>query len=78
MLSMPLVDARGRSIAEMTLLADVSYEMNVVERTAIAVGISVFILGGLLIAFFSVQATRVSQRIEQEQNLLEQIGRAHV
>ncbi|MCG8066694.1 MAG: diguanylate cyclase [Candidatus Thiodiazotropha taylori] len=74
MLSMPLVDARGRSIAEMTLLADVSYEMNVVERTAIAVGISVFILGGLLIAFFSVQATRVSQRIEQEQNLLEQLA----
>ncbi|MES9869584.1 MAG: diguanylate cyclase [Sedimenticola sp.] len=74
LLTMPVEDARGREIAEMTLLADVSHEMDVAERTALVVGITVFILGGVLIIFFYVQANRVSQRIERDQDILEQLA----
>ncbi|MET0083423.1 MAG: diguanylate cyclase [Sedimenticola sp.] len=74
LLTMPIEDARGREIAEMTLLADVSHEMDVAESTALVVGITVFILGGVLIIFFYVQANRVSQRIERDQDILEQLA----
>ncbi|MES9938369.1 MAG: diguanylate cyclase [Sedimenticola sp.] len=74
LLTMPIEDARGREVAEMTLLADVSHELDVAERTALVVGITVFILGGVLIVFFYVQANRVSQRIERDQDILEQLA----
>ncbi|MET0106334.1 MAG: diguanylate cyclase [Sedimenticola sp.] len=74
LLTMPIEDARGREVAEMTLLADVSHELDVAERTALVVGITVFILGGVLIIFFYVQANRVSQRIERDQDILEQLA----
>jgi diguanylate cyclase (GGDEF)-like protein len=74
LLTMLIKDARGREVAELILLADVSFEMDVAERTALVVGVTVFLLGGALIAFFSAQANRVSRRIEQDEEILEQLA----
>ncbi|MES9972378.1 MAG: diguanylate cyclase [Candidatus Thiodiazotropha sp.] len=74
LLTMPIKDVRGRDVAEMSLLADVSFEMDVAERTALAVGITVFVLGAALIVFFSMQASRVSRRIEEDEKILEQLA----
>ncbi|MES9887555.1 MAG: GGDEF domain-containing protein [Candidatus Sedimenticola sp. 6PFRAG1] len=74
LLTMPIEDARGREVAQMTLLADVSFEMDVAERTAIVVGTTVFILGGILIVFFSRQANRVGRQIEQDEVILKELA----
>jgi diguanylate cyclase (GGDEF)-like protein len=74
LLTMLIDDVRGREVAELILLADVSFEMDVAERTSLVVGITVFLLGGALIAFFSVQANRVSRRIEQDEEILAQLA----
>ncbi|MES9962079.1 MAG: diguanylate cyclase [Candidatus Sedimenticola sp. 20ELBAFRAG] len=74
LLTMPIEDARSREVAQMTLLADVSFEMDVAERTAIVVGTTVFILGSILIVFFSRQANRVGRQIEQDEVILKELA----
>ena len=74
LLTIPIEDVKGRHVAEMTLLADVSSEMDVAQSTAIVVGATVFVLGGLLIIFFSWQANRIGQRIERDEEILKQLA----
>jgi len=74
LLTIPIEDARGREVADMTLLADVSSETDVAERTAWVVGATVLLIGGLLIAFFSWQAGRIGRRIVHNEEELAQLA----
>ncbi len=74
LLSVPITDIGGRNVANILMLADTTFEANVVQRTIITVGIVIFILAGILLAFFSNQLNKVSQHIKHDENLLKQMA----
>ncbi len=74
LLTIPIEDAGGLEVAEMALLANVSSEMDVAERTLLVAGTTVFLIGGLLIAFFSWQAGRIGRRIAHDEGQLAQLA----
>jgi diguanylate cyclase (GGDEF)-like protein len=73
-MSIPIKDVSGRDVAQIILLADVSIETGIAERTTLVVGVTAFVIGGLLIVFFSWQAGRIGRRIEHDAKMLNQIA----
>jgi diguanylate cyclase (GGDEF)-like protein len=74
MLSVPIDDVQGRNVANMLLLADTTFEANVVRRTITTVGIIIFILTSILLFIFSKQVKKVSQHIKHDEILLKQMA----
>jgi len=74
LLSVPIDDVNGRNVANMLILADTTFEANVVRRTITTVGIIIFILVCILLIFFSKQLNKVNQHIKHDENLLKQMA----
>lgn len=74
LLSVPIADAQGRNVANMLMLADTTFEANVVQRTIITVGTIIFLLAGILLTFFTKQLNKVSRHIKHDENLLKQMA----
>ncbi len=74
LLSVPIADVQGRNVANMLMLADTTFEVNVVHRTIFTVSIIIFILAGMLLTLFSRQLNKVSQHIKHDENLLKQMA----
>ena len=73
-ISIPLQDAGGRSIAEMTLVVDVSREMQEAQNRVFFGSVSALVIGGLLIAFFYWQVGRVGRRIDHDEQELKRLA----
>jgi len=71
---LPIVDVRGYEVAHILLLSDESDEMSLAERTIAIVGIGIFVFGVLLIGFFYWLTNQVGQRLEQDENKLQQLA----
>ncbi len=74
LITVPIEDASGRQVAEISLLSDVSQELGLVRQTALVTGMATLVLGGLLIIFFWRQTERVGLRIEQDETVLKQLA----
>lgn len=74
LITIPIEDASEHQVAEISLLINVSPELDMAQRTAIVIGVATLMLGGLLIIFFWRQAERVGNRIEQDESVLKQLA----
>ncbi|KGJ88397.1 diguanylate cyclase [Colwellia psychrerythraea] len=74
LMNIPIVDVKQNEIAHAILLTDVSAEMQAIKQTAKAVGITIFIVGLILIILFYSLAKTVKIRISNEAQLLNQLA----
>ena len=74
LLSVPITDVEGHNVANMLMLADTTFEANVVQRTIITAGIIIFILASILLMFFTKQLNKVSKHIRHDESLLKQMA----
>ena len=70
LLSVPIADVQGRNIANILMLSDTTFEVNVLQRTIITVGTIIFVLAILLLALFSKHINKISQHIKNDEDLL--------
>ncbi|MCW8834964.1 MAG: diguanylate cyclase [Rhodospirillales bacterium] len=74
LIHLPLQDARGRPVADMALLADVTLEMDSARRTVLLGSLAALGIGVVLILFFYWQVGRVGGRIDQYEQKLERLA----
>lgn len=70
LLSVPVYDVQGHTVASLLMLANTTFESNVAQRTIVTVGIIIFILAGALLLFFIQQTNKVIHRMSHDENLL--------
>lgn len=75
LLSVPITDIEGRNVANLLMLADTTFETNVVEETILTVSIVIFILAGTLLFFFMRLINKIIYRINKDEKLLKTMAR---
>jgi diguanylate cyclase (GGDEF)-like protein len=73
-LLIPITDVHGNHVGNAILLTDATFEMDATQRTVITVGISVMIVGALLIVFFYSLSKRVGDRLKRDEARLRELA----
>ncbi|NNJ90056.1 MAG: hypothetical protein HKP55_00155, partial [Gammaproteobacteria bacterium] len=74
MISIPVNDINNREIGRVLMMSNITDEIQVVRTIVLLVGVSTLLLGLLLILFFSWQARRIGQFIEQDEKQLKELA----
>lgn len=74
MISIPVKDIENREIGQVLMLSNITDEIQVVRTIVLVVGTSTLLLGLLLILFFSWQARRIGQFIQEDQIKLKELA----
>lgn len=70
LLSVPISDIQGRTVANLLMLANTTFESNVAQRTIVTVGIVIFVFAAALLLFFILQLNRLIQLITHDEDRL--------
>jgi diguanylate cyclase (GGDEF)-like protein len=74
MISIPVKDIDNREIGQVLMMSNITDEIQTVRTIVIVVGVSTLLLGLLLILFFSWQARRIGQFIQEDEKQLKDLA----
>jgi len=74
MISIPVKDIDNREIGQVLMMSNITDEVELVRTIVLVVGASTLLLGLLLILFFSWQARRLGQFIQDDQRKLKELA----
>jgi len=74
MISIPIKDIENREIGQVLMMTNITDEIQVTRTIVLLVGASTLLLGLLLILFFSWQARRIGQFIQEDEKKLKELA----
>ncbi len=73
-IALPIKDASNRPVAQMLIIANISYQINTMHQRVLIAGISASVIGVFLLVFFNLLAGRIARRIENDEQKLKQLA----